>query len=63
MLIEKEKKPGKDEVSHRPIGILNVLGKLLEHLLLGRLKEKLRETGDYRKFNMGSRRVNLQSAH
>ncbi|XP_060536219.1 uncharacterized protein LOC132708112 [Cylas formicarius] len=39
-----EKKPGQDK-KYRPICLINVAGKLLEHLLVKRLKEEIERTG------------------
>lgn len=45
VLLEKETKAGQQVKKYRPICLLNILGKLLEQLLLVRLKEEIDRTG------------------
>lgn len=46
VLLEKGKKQGLDKMSYRPICLLNVFGKIFEHVLKKRIKEKIKENGD-----------------
>lgn len=45
ILIKKQGKPDNLPSSYRPLCLLDTLGKLLEHLLLGRLKGEIERTG------------------
>lgn len=46
VLLEKPKKNKNDETAYRPICLLSATGKLLEHVLLQRLKQAIEEDGD-----------------
>ncbi|KAK9731331.1 hypothetical protein QE152_g13731 [Popillia japonica] len=45
VLLKKEKKVSKEHPGYRLLSILNILGKILEQLVLIRLKEKLERRG------------------
>ncbi|KAI5717436.1 hypothetical protein M8J77_005918 [Diaphorina citri] len=45
VLLEKPKKSPNDEVSYRPLCLLNQLGKLMEHLLRARLEKEIEDRG------------------
>lgn len=46
VLLEKGKKEGSNKMAYRPICLLNVFGKVMEHLIKERIKEKIKENGD-----------------
>lgn len=46
IMIEKEPKPGQVGVAYRPICLLDVIGKLFESLIAGRLREEVENNGD-----------------
>lgn len=55
VLLKKGDKPTENPSSYRPISLLDVEGKLYEQLLLLRLKEGLKDTGDLSKNQFGFR--------
>lgn len=55
--LEKEKKADQGHQGYRPISLLNVLGKLLEQLLLSRLKAEIETTGGLLLISMASERA------
>lgn len=52
VLTEKGKKNENGKMTYRPICLLNVLGKTMEHLIKGRLLHELKKTEIYPKINL-----------
>lgn len=55
VLLEKGKKDDEGNMTYRPICLLNVLGKVMEHLIKDRLLKELREKGDLSEAQFGFR--------
>lgn len=55
VLLKKPGKPDNSPSSYRPLCLLDTLGKLLEHLLLGRLKSEIERTGGLSENQFGFR--------
>lgn len=55
VLLEKGKKEGSDKMAYRPICLLNVMGKTMEHLVKTRLILEIKEKGDLARNQYGFR--------
>ncbi|KAI5748206.1 hypothetical protein M8J77_023050 [Diaphorina citri] len=55
VLLEKGKTDDEGKMTYRPICLLNVLGKVMEHLIKGRLVKELKEKGDLCEAQFGFR--------
>lgn len=56
VLLQKPNKPLENPASYRPICLLDIEGKLYEHLILARLKQELVRTGDLSQRQFGFRK-------